>query len=451
MKTNSWLILGTMIATSALAQVNTGQPNAPAIPAPASPAAPAAVAPVPAPAEPVLAPTDAKTNAPAKKAVKARKKSPKKAKAAAKHKVEAEKAEENSPVKLAEKKASETALAVPLVAGPATVAADHVNLRGQAGLQGEVVGHVKKGDTVTVLAEITLDKPKAGEPAQWAKISLPADEKVWINSKYIDPASKVVTATKLNLRGGPGENYSVLGVIEKGTAVTAITTKEAWMQIETPASAFAFVSASLLKQEGAGNAPAQPPVVAAEAPQLPPTTTPTPPPPPPATPPPAAPTPTIVAEAPPVAPPVAAPPSEPPPQPTITSVTPEPAAPETTASPVLAAPTPTLAPDNDTNLPPPPPREVSHQGSVRHSVSLVAPTYFELYDPESDKAIDYLYTTTTNLNLQRYDGLEITVSGKEAMDPRWKDTPVLTVEKIYVVGPSPDTIRTPPRRIGRPR
>jgi SH3-like domain-containing protein len=121
------------------------------------------------------------------------------------------KLKENSPVKLAEKNASETALAVPLIAGPATVAADNVNLRGQAGLQGEVVGHVKKGDTVTVLAEITLDKPKAGEPAQWAKISLPAGEKVWINSKYLDPASKVVTATKLNLRGGPGENYSVLG------------------------------------------------------------------------------------------------------------------------------------------------------------------------------------------------------------------------------------------------
>ena len=445
MKTNSWLILGTMIATSALAQVNTGQPNAPAIPAPASPAAPAAVAPVPAPAEPVLAPVDTKTNAPAKKTVKARKKAGKKAKAAAKHKVESEKAEGNSSVKLAEKKASETALAVPLVAGPATVAADNVNLRGQAGLQGEVVGHVKKGDTVTVLAEITLDKPKAGEPAQWAKISLPADEKVWINSKYIDPGSKVVTATKLNLRGGPGENYSVLGVIEKGTAVTAITTKEAWLQIETPASAFAFVSASLLKQEPAGaNVPAQPPVVAAETPQIPPPAAP------PATPPPAPPTPTIVAEAPPVAPPAAAPPTEPP-QPTITSVTPEPAAPETTTSPVVAAPSPTLAPDNDTNLPPPPPREVAHQGSVRHSVSLVAPTYFELYDPASDKAIDYLYTTTTNLNLQRYDGLEITVSGKEAMDPRWKDTPVLTVEKIYVVGPSPDTIRTPPRRIGRPR
>jgi hypothetical protein len=111
-----------------------------------------------------------------------------------------------------------------------------------------------------------------------------------------------------------------------------------------------------------------------------------------------------------------------------------------------------LAPDdNDTNLPPPPPRVVTHEGSVRHAVSFVAPTYFELYDPANDKAINYLYTTSTNLNLARYDGLHITVTGEESMDSRWKDTPVLTVQKIYVIGPSPDTIRKPAPRIGRPR
>ena len=81
---------------------------------------------------------------------------------------------------------------VTLVAGPATVAADNVNLRGQAGLKGEVVGHVKKGDTVTVISEISLDKPKAGEPAQWAKIALPSGTKVWIDSKFVDTTNKVV-------------------------------------------------------------------------------------------------------------------------------------------------------------------------------------------------------------------------------------------------------------------
>src|ERR1039458_3565120 len=136
MKTNCWLILGTMIATSAVAQVNTNK--LPEIPPPAL-AAPAAPA-------PVMAPVVTKTNAPVKKAVvKAKKKVVKKAAAVAK------------PVM---KKLTE--LPVMLVPGPATVAADNVNLRGQAGLQGEDVRHVKKGDTVTILSEINLDKPKTG-------------------------------------------------------------------------------------------------------------------------------------------------------------------------------------------------------------------------------------------------------------------------------------------------
>jgi hypothetical protein len=87
----------------------------------------------------------------------------------------------------------------------------------------------------------------------------------------------------------------------------------------------------------------------------------------------------------------------------------------------------------DTNLPPPPPRIVTHEGAVRRSVSIVAPTYFELYDPSTDTAINYLYSTTTNLNLARYNGFTISVTGEEGLDPRWQKTPVLTVEKIYVL------------------
>ena len=51
----------------------------------------------------------------------------------------------------------------------------------------------------------------------------------------------------------------------------------------------------------------------------------------------------------------------------------------------------------------------------------------------TDKAINYLYTTTTNLNLTRYNGLHITVTGEEGLDARWQDTPVLTIQKIYVL------------------
>jgi uncharacterized protein YgiM (DUF1202 family) len=391
MKTNCWLILGTMLATTAVAQVNTNK--LPEIPPPAVPTAPV----------PAVAPAPTQTSAPAKKTTHAKKKTVKKAKVAAKA-----------------KKASESPMApVTLVAGPATVAAEHVNLRGQAGLKGEVMGHVQKGDAVTVISEITLDKPKAGEPAQWAKIALPTGTKVWVDSKYIEASNNVVSAKKLNLRGGPGENYSVLGVIEKGTAITPVTTKSGWIQIEPPASAFAFVAAGYLKQE-AGAVEATPPAVA---------NTETVPPPPPAIPE----TPATVAEPQPIAPPATTPPP--------TLETPAPVTPPTTTesvpppTPTVAPailPQPTLAPD-DTNLPPPPPRVVTHEGTVRHSVSPVSPTDFELYDPSDNKAINYLYTTSTNLNLGRYNGLHITVTGEEGLDVRWKDTPVLTIQKIYVL------------------
>jgi len=400
MKTNCWLILGTMLATSVVAQVNNNT-NLPPIPQPAA-AAPAA-APVVTPAE------TATTNAPAKHVAKSKKKAVKKAKPSAKEAV---------------KKASESISAlVTLVPGPATVDAENVNLRGQAGLQGEVIGHVKKGDTVTVISEITVDKPKAGEPSQWAKIALPSDIKVWVDAKYIDAANNTVKAKKLNLRGGPGENYSVLGVIESGTSVSTVSTKGTWMQIQPPANAFAFLAASYLKQE-AGATPAAVPPVPTVAENVPP---------PAPQPQPMPPTQATISEAAPIAPPSALPPATPalvpPPAPEISNVTPSAPAPV----PVLPVPQPTLASDEDTNLPPPPPRVVTHEGYVRHAVSVVAPTYFELFDPENNKAIDYLYTTSTNLNLARYDGMHITATGEEAMDVRWKDTPVLTIQKIYVL------------------
>ena len=213
MKMNSWLILGVMIATSAVAQDNTN--SLPPIPSPSP-----TVAPAPAAATPAAMAAPAPSAAPVK---------PKKHKAARPAK----------PI-------SEPTLT--LVPGPAEVDAN-INARGQAGLKGEVVSHLKKGETVTVLGQINLDKHKASEPAQWAKIALPSSTHVWVNAKFVDAASKTVSAKKLNMRGGPGENYSVLGVLERGAAVNEITRKGDWMQIDPPANnSYAFVAAMYLKQ-----------------------------------------------------------------------------------------------------------------------------------------------------------------------------------------------------------
>jgi uncharacterized protein YgiM (DUF1202 family) len=336
MKTNCWLILGMLMATSVLAQDNTN-----------------ALPPIPAPL--VAPPTE--TAPPAAATV-------------------VEPVKKPAPVK--HKKHAAPKKAVPV---------SHLNVRGQAGLKGEVIGHLTKGDAVTVVSQINLAKHPAGEPAQWAKIGLPASIKIWLNAKFIDATNNTVLSKKLNLRSGPGENYSVLGTIERGTVVNGITTKGDWMHIDPPTNAFAFVAAIYLKQEASGT------LVTNAAPS---TET--------------EPTPVPVVETPPIV-------SEP------TNMVPIPAAPPipaTQASSVV-----------DTN--PPPPRVVSHEGVVGHVDSVIAPTAYVLYDPATSKEINFLYTTSTNLDIGRYYGMRIVVTGEEALAERWPDTPLLTIQRIEVL------------------
>ena len=359
MKTNCWLILGTMIAAGAIAQdTNTLPP----IPAPVT-SPTAEVAPAPAAVE---------TNAPVAKPVRHRK-------------------------HIAPKKTPFVEPTVTLVPGPAEVAVKNLNVRGQAGLKGEFITHVNKGDTVIVLSQITLDKHKAYEPAQWAKIAFPTNGQIWVRAEYIDATNPAVLPKKLNLRAGPSENYSVLGVIERGTPVSEIVTKNGWMQIEPPTNAYAFVAAMYLNQAASGTTETNlPPSTETETPM---TTN-----------------------------------SVPEPEPIVTEPTNPPPTAETNAPEPTAAETNPPAPMIvDTNLPPPPPRVVTHEGTVRHVVSIIAPTDYELYDPKTGQDIDYLFTTSKTLDLSHYNGLRIVVTGTEGLDARWKDTPVITIERIQVV------------------
>jgi len=373
MKTNCWLILGTMIAASAIAQDNT---NAlPPIPAPVT-SPTAEVAPAPAAAD---------TGVPE-----------------AKH---ARHVRTVTPKKLVEP-------TVTLVPGPAEVAVTNLNVRGQAGLNRDFLTHLNAGDSVTVLGEITLDKHKPYEPAQWAKIALPAGVKAWVSAQFIDATNNSVLPKKLNLRAGPGENYSVLGVLERGASVSVITTKDGWMQIDPTTNAYAFVAAMYLKQEASGTMPTN---VASSTETETPTTT------------------NTVAE----------------PEPIVTEATPvtetqpiviEPAVQGsnyvTTNAPAVAGTNYTtgaaLTAEMDTNVPPLP-RIVSHEGVVAYTISPNAPTNFKLYDPSTFEIVDYLYTSATNLDLNRYVNMRIVVTGAEGLDERWPNTPVITIQRIEVL------------------
>lgn len=312
---------------------------------------------------------------------------------------------------------------------PAVSKQDNVNVRGQAAINSEVVTRLKKGQAVTILEEITLKKPGEDEPAKWCRIALPTNVAVWVFADYVDVETHSVKPRRLNLRSGPGENYSVLGRIEKGTKVTVLTNKESWLKIEAPADAYGFVAAHLLEK------PVAPPVIVAVKP----------------------PPPTVVAVV-----------TNPPPVEIKTTVLPDAksndvvaaetaiiaaaktnttdvavtpatnvvvAVPTPTNTPVIVSAMPTNVVTDATNVvttppEPAPKRIVMREGMLKGMTSIQAPTYFELRSLDNNKVINYVWTTSTNLPLKQFKGMKVVVTGEELLDERWPNTPVLTVDSI---------------------
>jgi uncharacterized protein YgiM (DUF1202 family) len=295
---------------------------------------------------------------------------------------------------------------VPLAMGPAFVIANNVNVRAQAKLKSEVIGKLTNQEPVTVIEEIVRNDSGPDEPSAWAKINLPAGAHTWVNTSFIDSNTKTVKAKKLNVRSGAGENYSVIASLKQGDAVKEVTTKGDWTEIEAPAGAYAFVAAQFLRQEASTpvatlTEPAKSNEVAAAA-----LTT------------------AAVSEAPAVA--------------TNTTETPTAAAAataETAPSNTVAEAGTTNSTVADTNTPPEPPpkRIVSHEGYVRGTTSIQAPTSFALVSPENGRTIDYLFTDSPGVDLRRYKGIRIIVTGEEAIEDRWPNTPVMTIQQIHVL------------------
>jgi uncharacterized protein YgiM (DUF1202 family) len=364
MKKKYGVILAAMLATGAIAQTATNSAPPP-LPTPSAGAAPAAAAmPPPMP----IADTSVSTNTPPKKAKK----------------------------KKAPAKKSKEAPGAPFIKDETAVSKqNNVNVRAQSHINSEVVFRLQKGDAVTVMSEVVLPHPKADEPARWVQIALPATTPVWVSAKYLD-ANQTVSSKKLNVRSGPGENYSVVGELQKGDAVKTMHTKEGWTQIEAPTNAFGYVAAHLLDHKE-------------------------------------------------MAPPVNVTMNTPPPVPEVTPVnggggtmvTPATGTPGSTMpatgpgtgpATTMPVPAPAAAPEAASTE-----RVVSREGSVGNTVSVEAPTYFQLESLDDGKAIDYLYTTSPNLVLEHWRGKKVLVTGVESLDERWPSTPVLTIQKIQIV------------------
>ena len=141
-------------------------------------------------------------------------------------------------------------------ADDAVVKAPRVNVRGQPTTGSEVVTQLKQGEKITVLEEIVHPKPGKDEPAKWLRIALPSNTPVWVNTQFI--TNGAVAVPRLNIRSGPGENFSVIGRVPKGTAVKELRRNGDWLEIEAPANTFAYLAADLVIRQAGGPAPIPP-------------------------------------------------------------------------------------------------------------------------------------------------------------------------------------------------
>ncbi|MGO8696384.1 MAG: SH3 domain-containing protein [Limisphaerales bacterium] len=302
----------------------------------------------------------------------------------------------------------------------AVVKSDAVNVRTQPGFGGEVLGHLKKGETVVVQAEITLVHAPKGEPAGWSEIALPADLPVWVDGRFIDSESHTVKARRINLRGGPGENFAIVGRLNKGATVTEIRKRNDWMAIQAPSNAYAYVAAGFLEIQTVSAPPPQPvvnvppvsapaPVASTPAPIVPPPTT--------SEPAPVAPPPTTSEPA------SAAPPPAPMPAPSPAS--------QGDVDKELAA----LRQAEATEIPADaPPRIITREGYVHRVYNVQAPSEYELHDIRTDTLIEFLQAPpASDVKLRTFVGTRVSVTGPEFVDHRWPRVPILQAQSINLI------------------
>ena len=105
-----------------------------------------------------------------------------------------------------------------------------LNLRSGPGKDYSVKGYVFHGSKVSEIST-------SGE---WSKVKVSETGKTgWIKTKYIDGTTAelgdgkktVSCSSSLNLRSGPGTNYSVKGTVKNGTTVKVLNTEDSWVKI----------------------------------------------------------------------------------------------------------------------------------------------------------------------------------------------------------------------------
>lgn len=117
----------------------------------------------------------------------------------------------------------------------ATIAGDRVNLRARPTLQAEVVGQANEGDKI-VVRSFSND---------WAEVAPPAGIEFCVHRDFVKDGR--VQVSKLQVRAGPGINYSKVGMMVKGDAVKVIGEFGEWIKIAPPPGCSLWITRSMVK------------------------------------------------------------------------------------------------------------------------------------------------------------------------------------------------------------
>ena len=130
-------------------------------------------------------------------------------------------------------------------------ATEAVNVRSGPGTSYSVLGYLSRGEKVTITGTVSNG---------WTQIRLPGGYYGYVSSAYLSRSYPTggstiitpsgdrykVTAGALNVRRGPGTNYSVVAVLDKGDIVTRIGQSGKWFKVATSDGSDAWVSSKYL-------------------------------------------------------------------------------------------------------------------------------------------------------------------------------------------------------------
>ena len=136
--------------------------------------------------------------------------------------------------------------------GTTMAATANVNVRSGPGTNYSKLGELSKGDKVT----------KVGTTGNWTIINWSTGT-AYVSSSYLTPSSgssgsssasgtTMVATANVNVRTGPGTNYSILGSLTKGTTITKVGTSGSWTKVVFNGS-YAYVSSAYLSVYSGGS------------------------------------------------------------------------------------------------------------------------------------------------------------------------------------------------------